>query len=56
MTKPCFFNNCGKKVNARGKFCAEHDRLETESAERMAAIFSKFDDDDAKAKGEKNAD
>jgi len=53
MTKTCFFNDCSKKVNARGKFCEEHDKLETEAAERMSAIFSKFDDDDAK--GERNA-
>ena len=53
MKKTCFFNDCDKKVNARGKFCEEHDKLETEASERMAAIFANLDN---KNGGEKNAD
>ena len=39
MTK-CFFNDCKKSVNARGKFCEEHDKKEREAAADIAAIFA----------------
>ena len=36
----CFFNDCKKEVNERGKFCAHHDKLEREAAADIAAIFA----------------
>jgi len=39
--KKCFFNDCKKPVNERGKFCAEHDEKELEAARELAAIFAK---------------
>jgi len=36
----CFFSDCKKEVNERGKFCAHHDKLEREAAADIAAIFA----------------
>jgi len=36
----CFFNDCKKEVNSRGKFCEEHDKKEREAAADIAAIFA----------------
>jgi hypothetical protein len=36
MTK-CFFSDCQKEVNARGKFCEYHDKIERE----LVAQFEK---------------
>jgi len=39
--RECFFTECKKPVNERGKFCEEHDRKEREAAAEMAAILKK---------------
>jgi len=36
----CFFNDCKKEVNERGKFCEYHDKKEREAAADVAAIFA----------------
>jgi len=36
----CFYNNCEKEINERGKFCAAHDRQELEAASEVYAIFA----------------
>jgi hypothetical protein len=41
--KKCFFTDCKNGVNARGKFCEEHDKKEREAAADIAAIFAKVD-------------
>jgi len=35
----CFFIDCKKEVNERGKFCEEHDKKEREAATDIASIF-----------------
>jgi len=37
----CFFTDCHKKANERGKFCEEHDKKEREAAVEVSAIFEK---------------
>jgi len=39
----CFFNDCHKKVNERGKFCEEHDKKELAAAEALAAMLDKME-------------
>jgi len=36
----CFFSDCKKEVNERGKFCEEHDKKERDAATDIAAIFA----------------
>lgn len=38
--KKCFFTECQKEVNARGKFCEEHDKKERESHAEILAMFA----------------
>jgi len=39
----CFFTSCTNPVNARGKFCEEHDKKEKKAAQEMTAIFDKVE-------------
>jgi len=39
----CFFTSCTNPVNARGKFCEEHDKKEKKAAQEMTAIFNKVE-------------
>ncbi|MDQ6989745.1 MAG: hypothetical protein Q9M19_07670 [Mariprofundaceae bacterium] len=39
----CFFTDCNKSTNLRGKFCEEHDKLEREAASELASIFERID-------------
>jgi len=39
----CFFNDCKKEVNERGKFCEDHDKLEREAGAEIAAIFNRVE-------------
>jgi len=41
MKTKCFFSDCKKKANERGKFCTHHDKLEREACAEMSAIFDR---------------
>jgi len=41
--KKCFFNDCKKEVNERGKFCEYHDKKEIDANKELCAIFDRVE-------------